>query len=353
MGRLCGLAFTTEANTMQEPTTRSSTRPRTTRLALVSVLLLLAPTLALAAEPAPATGASGAPARDAAPDAPDGLHYSGHIATMILGGERPQFVGYSLSVAHSSAINRAPARQSLQLVNPLGQIVGRTGVEFTDTRASNAPDHYYLFWHVIPDQAGLWQLVDPLSGATVAEFPITPLDLAPPAALAPSAAGTGLGAAVLSSVAATSRAPQNDTIVVNDAAGNGTNRTTASPMTPTGPSGYTYCADQGADCTFTGLKDVAYGAGSSFLYKHSVDHFVSCRNDVFGDPNSGTTNACYTKATDGSGEPAGFTYCVPEPQHCTFTGPADVKYGADGTFNSLTLSGGTDCTNTVFGDPLY
>src|SRR5581483_6063247 len=65
MGRLCGLAFTTEANTMQEPTTRSSTRPRTTRLALVSVLLLLAPTLALAAEPAPATGASGAPARRA------------------------------------------------------------------------------------------------------------------------------------------------------------------------------------------------------------------------------------------------------------------------------------------------
>ena len=38
---------------------------------------------------------------------------------------------------------------------------------------------------------------------------------------------------------------------------------------------------------------------------------------------------------------------------CAFTGPTEVRYGANGAYVYQTLTDGTACTNDVFGDPLY
>jgi len=51
--------------------------------------------------------------------------------------------------------------------------------------------------------------------------------------------------------------------------------------------------------------------------------------------------------------PTGYTFCANENQNCSFTGSKSVAYGANGQFNYLTLSGGTLCANSVFGDPNY
>jgi chitodextrinase len=49
--------------------------------------------------------------------------------------------------------------------------------------------------------------------------------------------------------------------------------------------------------------------------------------------------------------PAGYTFCANENQTCSFSGTMSVAYGANGLFKYLTLTGGTPCNNTVFGDP--
>jgi PKD repeat protein len=51
--------------------------------------------------------------------------------------------------------------------------------------------------------------------------------------------------------------------------------------------------------------------------------------------------------------PAGYTFCAIENQSCNFSGQKSVAYGANNNFAILNLTGGTACTNAVFGDPLY
>jgi hypothetical protein len=50
--------------------------------------------------------------------------------------------------------------------------------------------------------------------------------------------------------------------------------------------------------------------------------------------------------------PAGFTRCAGEGQPCNFSGARQVAYGANGKFNYKQLTGGTACSNAVFGDPI-
>ncbi|MGQ9904328.1 MAG: PA14 domain-containing protein [Anaerolineae bacterium] len=55
----------------------------------------------------------------------------------------------------------------------------------------------------------------------------------------------------------------------------------------------------------------------------------------------------------GSG-PAGYTFCAWEGERCSFSGAADVAYGANGQFaHRQSVSGGIDCNNDVFGDPIF
>jgi len=49
--------------------------------------------------------------------------------------------------------------------------------------------------------------------------------------------------------------------------------------------------------------------------------------------------------------PTNWTFCATEGGVCAFTGTMEVRYGANGSFLSKTLTNGTACTNAVFGDP--
>ena len=51
--------------------------------------------------------------------------------------------------------------------------------------------------------------------------------------------------------------------------------------------------------------------------------------------------------------PTAWTFCAPEGGVCAFTGTMEVRYGANGSFFFKTLTGGTACTNEVFGDPIF
>lgn len=51
--------------------------------------------------------------------------------------------------------------------------------------------------------------------------------------------------------------------------------------------------------------------------------------------------------------PSGYTLCAYENQRCSFSDRRDVAYGANGVFTyRYGITGGIDCTNAVFGDPL-
>ena len=48
----------------------------------------------------------------------------------------------------------------------------------------------------------------------------------------------------------------------------------------------------------------------------------------------------------------GWTFCASEGGLCAFSGTQQVRYGANGAYFYKSLSGGTPCTNSVFGDPI-
>ena len=80
---------------------------------------------------------------------------------------------------------------------------------------------------------------------------------------------------------------------------------------------------------------------------------VSCGGDTCS-CSTGVSGGCDTyscsPAPTLSVGPAGYTFCANENQTCSFSGPKNVAYGAKGTFSYLNLTGGTACTNAVFGD---
>jgi Flp pilus assembly pilin Flp len=65
----------------------------------------------------------------------------------------------------------------------------------------------------------------------------------------------------------------------------------ASEPTPT-PASWTYCADEGGNCSFSGTKEVRYGANSTYNYGTHTNG-VACSNTVFGDPIGGVPKKCY------------------------------------------------------------
>jgi hypothetical protein len=121
------------------------------------------------------------------------------------------------------------------------------------------------------------------------------------------------------------------------------------PTAATLPTGFTHCSGEGGQCSFTGTRSVAYGAGS-YTFK-TVTSGTACTNDAFGiDPAANLLKSCYVAPLGG---PAGYTTCAAENGTCSFTGYGRaIAYGANGTFSYRTFSTSTPCTNSVFGDPI-
>ena len=110
-------------------------------------------------------------------------------------------------------------------------------------------------------------------------------------------------------------------------------------------SDWTFCASEGGVCAFTGAQEVRYGANGAYFYK-TLSEGTACTNSVFGDPIAGTAKSCAVRII------SDWTLCAPEGGVCAFTGTQEVRYGANGAYFYKTLSGGTACTNSVFGDPI-
>jgi hypothetical protein len=110
------------------------------------------------------------------------------------------------------------------------------------------------------------------------------------------------------------------------------------------------CASENGTCSYSGDMTVAYGANGSYKYA-TLAGGTACSNAVFGDPAVGTVKACYVVGA----LPTFTTWstCSAENGTCSFTGTHEVAYGANGQYFYRSLSGGTACNNTVFGDPAY
>jgi hypothetical protein len=124
---------------------------------------------------------------------------------------------------------------------------------------------------------------------------------------------------------------------------------TTSPSTPTSTGSWTLCANEGGTCVFTGTQQVRYGANGLYAYR-TLTGSTACTNAVFGDPAPGISKQCHTSSST-STSTGGWNVCANEGGTCAFTGTQQVQYGANGLYAYRTLTGGTACTNAVFGDP--
>ena len=132
------------------------------------------------------------------------------------------------------------------------------------------------------------------------------------------------------------------------ATGVGTAAATVLPTTLL-PPGYTNCAPESAQCSFSGTRVVAYGAGT--YTSKTVTSGTACTSGAFGtDPVSNVVKACYVAPAGG---PAGYTQCATESGTCSVSGwGRTIAYGANGAFSTRVVNGNTSCTNAAFGDPL-
>jgi parallel beta-helix repeat protein len=132
---------------------------------------------------------------------------------------------------------------------------------------------------------------------------------------------------------------------------------TINPLASTPPpdgtsSGWTFCANEGGYCTFSGTQQVRYGANGVYVYKTLTDG-TTCTNSVFGDPIYGAAKQCYVGGSATVAPSGSWNFCANEGGYCGFSGTLQVRYGANEVYVYKTLTGGTACTNSVFGDPAY
>jgi len=113
-------------------------------------------------------------------------------------------------------------------------------------------------------------------------------------------------------------------VVAYDVAGNRSSPANASGSTtvcsqppPSPSSEWKFCANEGQQCTFVGMKEARYGANGTFTSPRTFTDGVACNNQVFGDPLVGVQKLCeFRDATSStqpppspsaSGYPASFT----------------------------------------------
>jgi hypothetical protein len=133
---------------------------------------------------------------------------------------------------------------------------------------------------------------------------------------------------------------------------------TTAPTTST-PTSWTACANEGATCSFSGTREVRFGANGAYTSK-TVTGSTPCTTAVFGDPIKGVVKSCsYANTTTTTATPAPaptttatFTACAKENGSCSFNGKREVRYGTSTIYTSKVVTGPVACTNAVFGDPV-
>nr|AGU10519.1 Subtilase family [uncultured organism] len=130
----------------------------------------------------------------------------------------------------------------------------------------------------------------------------------------------------------------------------GTASTPTPTPTPTPTVTWTGCAGEGGTCSFSGTREVRYGAGTSFVSK-TVNGSTACSNAVFGDPAPNVVKSCSYSSVVVTPAPVTWTACAGEGGTCSFGGTREVRYGSGTTFVSKVFAGSATCSNAVFGDP--
>ena len=143
-----------------------------------------------------------------------------------------------------------------------------------------------------------------------------------------------------------------------------TTSTPTPPTTPTPTTNWVNCAGENGQCSFSGTRQVRYGANGSYGYK-SATGSIACTNDVFGDPIFGVVKSCSYADTTTGGTPStpvapdpapvapSWTACSAEDGTCSFSGTHTVRYGANGVYATRSATGAIACNNNVFGDPIF
>jgi parallel beta-helix repeat protein len=121
-------------------------------------------------------------------------------------------------------------------------------------------------------------------------------------------------------------------------------------QTATSPDGFPVAVSYPAATTTGGTQpvNISYSAasGSNFPVGTTTVQVTASSND-------GQTAGCSFTVTVTSSAPSPlWTFCGWEDSFCAFTGTRQVRYGSNNTYFYKTLTGGTPCTNAVFGDPV-
>ncbi|MDC0710555.1 alpha-L-rhamnosidase [Stigmatella sp. ncwal1] len=120
-----------------------------------------------------------------------------------------------------------------------------------------------------------------------------------------------------------------------------------------GPAGFTACAAEKGTCSFSGMRQVAYGNNGAFRFR-IANGSIACTNEAFGtDPLPNVAKSCYLAPADAP--PSGnWSRCAIEGNSCTVPSGQPLAFGANGAFWSGTSSGTTVCNSGSFGvDPLF
>lgn len=119
--------------------------------------------------------------------------------------------------------------------------------------------------------------------------------------------------------------------------------------TTTSVTTWTKCATENATCSFSGSRQVRYGANGVYVTK-TLTGPVSCSNGTFGDPVVGATKSCEIASTT-SAPALTWTECAKEYGTCSVPGTRQVRYGANGQYAYKSVTTSVTCNNSVFGDP--
>jgi hypothetical protein len=116
------------------------------------------------------------------------------------------------------------------------------------------------------------------------------------------------------------------------------------------------CATEGQPCRFEGVARVRYGTDNRYEYRNARNE-IFCSVKVFGDPAYGKHKACEYQVQQYTGPlrpEGGWEYCAGEGGFCHFSGPGEVRYGAEGQFLTRRAINGMPCNVQAFGrDPVY
>ncbi|RYX92360.1 MAG: pilus assembly protein PilY [Comamonadaceae bacterium] len=88
------------------------------------------------------------------------------------------------------------------------------------------------------------------------------------------------------------------TAAVGDCNNPGNNTVLGTPIPSGLHSSFTDCAGENGTCSFSGTREIAYGADTRFFFKTiTSNNGYGCNNNNFGDPASGTVKRCFIRSS--------------------------------------------------------